>query len=71
VSPVAGVICLRKPGERVSAGEALMELRTDDPDRFDAARQALAAAVSIGPEPPTIHPLVAEIIHWPPLLPVL
>jgi len=63
VSPVAGVICLKKPGERVSAGEALMELRTDDPDRFGAAQQALATAVSMGPEPPTLRPLVAEIIR--------
>jgi len=62
VSPVAGVICLRKPGERVSAGEPVFELRTDDPNRFAAAKEALAAAVSIGPEPPTARPLIADLI---------
>jgi len=63
VSPVAGVICLRKPGERVSAGEPVLELRTHDPDRFAAAEAVLVDAVAIGPEPSTPHPLVADIIR--------
>jgi len=63
VSPVAGVICLRKPGERVSAGEPLLELRSDDPQRFAAAEAALAGAIAIGPEPPTPHPLIANTIR--------
>jgi len=63
VSPVAGVICLKRPGERVSAGDPLFELHTDDPTRFEAAQQALSTAVSIGPEPPTPQPLVAQTIR--------
>ncbi len=63
VSAVAGVICLRKPGQRVSAGEPLLELRTDDPERFTDARAALAEAVAVGPEPRSNSPLVADIIR--------
>ena len=34
VSAAAGVICLAKPGDRVEAGQPLLELRADDPARF-------------------------------------
>jgi len=63
VSPVAGVICLKKPGERVSAGDPILELHTDDPQRFPTAEQALSTAVSIGPEPPTPRPLIQATIR--------
>jgi len=62
VSPVAGVVCLKKPGERVSAGEPVLELRTDEPGRFESARAALSTALNVGPEPPTPKPLVADRI---------
>jgi thymidine phosphorylase len=52
VSASAGVICLVKPGEPVEAGQPLLELRADDPARFERARAALAAAIGIGPHPP-------------------
>jgi len=60
VSAAAGVICLAKPGDAVTAGQPLLELRTDDPDRLDRARAALAGAVSVGPVPP---PLVDPVIE--------
>ncbi len=63
VSAVAGVICVRKPGERVSSGEPVLELRTDDADKFAAAKAALHDAFSIGPEPPSARPLIAETLH--------
>jgi thymidine phosphorylase len=52
VSAAAGLICLAKPGDQVEAGQPVLELRGDDPDRFDRARQALAGAIEIGNEPP-------------------
>ncbi|HEX9066163.1 MAG TPA: thymidine phosphorylase, partial [Streptosporangiaceae bacterium] len=52
VSAGAGIICLAKPGEQVSRGQPVLELRTDEPERFERARQALAAGIEIGPEPP-------------------
>ncbi|MHA7280360.1 thymidine phosphorylase [Arthrobacter sp. MDT2-2] len=46
----AGVRMHAKPGALVRAGEPLMTLLTDTPDRFDRAREALADAVVIAPE---------------------
>jgi thymidine phosphorylase len=62
VSPTAGVICLVKPGSAVEAGQPLLELRGDDPTRFDRAREALAGAIEIGSEPPEPAGLVLERI---------
>jgi thymidine phosphorylase len=58
VSASAGVICLAKPGERVAAGQPVLELRADDQARFGRARDALAGALEIGPEPPPAGPVV-------------
>ncbi|WP_026549954.1 thymidine phosphorylase [Arthrobacter sp. Br18] len=46
----AGVRLHAKPGAVVRAGEPLMTLLTDTPERFDRARDALAGAVTIAPE---------------------
>ncbi|RJT80988.1 thymidine phosphorylase [Arthrobacter cheniae] len=46
----AGVRLHAKPGAQVRAGEPLMTLLTDTPDKFDRAREALADAVVIAPE---------------------
>ncbi len=62
VSASAGVLCLAKPGERVAAGQAVLELRADDETRFARAAEALAGAIEIGPEPPAAAPLVIERI---------
>jgi thymidine phosphorylase len=60
VDPAAGVVCLAKPGDTVDVGQPLLELHTDDPHRFDAARAALAGAIDIGPQPPPARPLIIE-----------
>jgi thymidine phosphorylase len=62
VSAAAGVICLAKPGERVSAGQPLLELRADDEGRFGRALDALAGAVEIGARPPEPAPVLLERI---------
>jgi thymidine phosphorylase len=62
VSAAAGVLCLAKPGEWVEAGQPVLELRADDESRFGRARDALTAAIEIGPEPPAAAPLVLERI---------
>ncbi|WP_104180151.1 thymidine phosphorylase [Arthrobacter sp. B0490] len=46
----AGVRLHAKPGALVRAGEPLLTLLTDTPDKFDRAREALADAVVIAPE---------------------
>ena len=51
VDPAAGVLCLVKPGEQVSRGQPVLELRSNDPGRVAGALQALENAVGIGPDP--------------------
>ncbi|WP_026544277.1 thymidine phosphorylase [Arthrobacter sp. 35/47] len=46
----AGVRLHAKPGAMVRAGEPLMTLLTDTPEKFDRAREALETAVVIAPE---------------------
>ncbi|AMM32071.1 Thymidine phosphorylase [Sinomonas atrocyanea] len=46
----AGVRLHAKPGATVRAGEPLMTLLTDTPERFGRAREALEGAVTIAPE---------------------
>ena len=62
VSAAAGVLCLAKPGERVEAGQPVLELRADEETRFARAREALAGGIEIGPEPAPAGPLVIERI---------
>jgi thymidine phosphorylase len=44
----AGVVLHAKPGDRVTAGQPLMSLLTDDTDRFARAEQALEGGYDIG-----------------------
>ena len=61
VSAAAGVVLFAKPGDEVRAGEPLLELHTDDADRFASAEEALAGGFDIGdPYEPT--PLVIDRI---------
>jgi thymidine phosphorylase len=50
VSAAAGVVLRAKPGDRVVAGQPLLELHADDETRFDRALQALDGGYDIGPE---------------------
>ncbi len=62
VSAAAGVLYLAKPGERVEAGQPVLELRADDEALLAGARAALAGAIEVGDEPPPSAPLVIERI---------
>jgi thymidine phosphorylase len=63
VSAAAGIICLVKPGEKVTRGQPILELRTDEKSRFDIATQALDGAATISDhQPPRPAPLVIEHI---------
>jgi thymidine phosphorylase len=62
VSAAAGVICLAKPGDRIEAGQPLLELRADDPGRFAAALDALAGAAAVADEPPAPVSVVIEVV---------
>ena len=62
VSATAGVVCQAKVGDRVHAGEPVVELLTDDADRFPEARAALDGGIEIGPEAAPARPLILETI---------
>ncbi len=61
VSAAAGVICLAKPGDRVQAGQPVLELRADEADRFGPALAALDGAVTISDHAITLR-------HIPPVI---
>jgi len=63
VSPSAGIVCLKKPGDSVEVGEPVLELHTDEPHRFDAARAALGRALSVEREPHEPKPLILDRIR--------
>ncbi|MEU9127349.1 thymidine phosphorylase [Kitasatospora sp. NPDC048540] len=46
----AGVEIHAKPGETVTAGQPLLTLHTDTPERYDYAMEALAGGITISPE---------------------
>ena len=50
VQPAAGVVLHAKPGDAVTAGQPLLTLQTDTPERFDRARAALEDAWDITDE---------------------
>jgi thymidine phosphorylase len=63
VSAAAGVICLAKPGEAVQAGQPLLELRADEPERFGPALAALdgAATISANGPPAPVSPVIEHV----------
>jgi thymidine phosphorylase len=62
VSAAAGVICLAKPGDRVQAGQPLLELRADDPERFGPALAALNGAAEVSERRPALP--VSPVIEY-------
>ena len=62
VSPAAGVEMLAKPGDRVTAGAALLRLHTDEPARIERALAALDGAVRVGDAAPARGDLVLDRI---------
>ena len=64
VSPTAGVVCLAKPGEYVEAGQPLLQLHCDEPDKFTFALNALDSAIDIGDQPSDLFPLILDRIAY-------
>ncbi|MGH9246140.1 MAG: thymidine phosphorylase [Acidimicrobiales bacterium] len=62
VSPTAGVVCRAKPGDQVTAGQPVLELHTDEPDRLAAALEALSGAIEVGASPPPPRRLLLDRI---------
>jgi pyrimidine-nucleoside phosphorylase len=62
VDLAAGVVVLRKPGDRVSAGDPVMELHFNT-GRVDEAAELAAGAITIGDETPVHPPLIRDHVH--------
>ncbi len=58
----AGVVLRARPGDRVTAGQPLLELHTDQPERIERALAALDGAVTIGAAPANL-PLIIDRIE--------
>jgi pyrimidine-nucleoside phosphorylase len=59
----AGLKVIRKPGERVSAGEPVLELHYNDPARLPGAVALVADAIEVGDEAPADVPLVLGWVY--------
>ncbi|MGX6606883.1 thymidine phosphorylase [Micromonosporaceae bacterium Da 78-11] len=62
VSFGAGIQLRVKPGDRVKAGDVLLELRADDADRIPSARKTAAGAIQLGSVAPAPSKLVLDRI---------
>jgi thymidine phosphorylase len=62
VSFGAGIVLHAKPGDPVTAGQPLMELHADEPERFDRALEALDGGWEIGSSAPA-RQLVLDTIR--------
>jgi thymidine phosphorylase len=62
VQAAAGIELHAKPGDRVTRGQALFTLHTDEPARFDRAIEALDGSWSIADSAPARGPLIVERI---------
>jgi thymidine phosphorylase len=58
----AGLLIHRRPGEPVTAGQALFTLTTETPERFEAAMAELDGGWSLGDEAPPRRPLLIDRI---------
>ncbi|VVJ24394.1 Pyrimidine-nucleoside phosphorylase (EC [Amycolatopsis camponoti] len=63
VQAAAGILCLAKPGSRVTEGEPLLELHTDTPDAVPAALAALEGGFTVADSAPEPGPIVRETIR--------
>ena len=62
VDHAVGVVCLRKRGDRVAAGDALAEVYARDAESARREVAAVAAAYRIEDEPPPQTPIVLDVV---------
>ncbi len=62
VDPAVGILVLKKPGEAVHAGEAVFEIHHNVPG-LAAAVARLRQSYCIGDDPPTLKPLLMEVVE--------
>jgi pyrimidine-nucleoside phosphorylase len=63
VDPAVGIMVLAKPGERLTAGDPILELHIRDRSRLGAAEPLATRAIVIGDQPPPSQPLIVGEVH--------
>jgi thymidine phosphorylase len=63
IDHAVGVVCLRKRGEEVAAGEPLAEIHARDDATAGTAEASLLAAYEIRSGDPAPQPLVLDVIR--------
>ncbi|MEO0265805.1 MAG: thymidine phosphorylase [candidate division WOR-3 bacterium] len=63
VDPTVGLVLYKKVGDEVQKGEAIMEIRYNDEQKFQEALPFLVQSYEINHEPPAKLPVVLEVIE--------
>jgi thymidine phosphorylase len=58
----AGILIAKKPGEKVRAGDTILELLYNDEHGLDEAVELAQTAIQIAVEPPMVRPLVLGVV---------
>jgi thymidine phosphorylase len=62
VDHAVGIVCLRKRGDTVTAGEPLAELHVRTDETATLAAQELLAAYEFADEPPPERPVILDVL---------
>jgi pyrimidine-nucleoside phosphorylase len=65
IDPGAGLLLHVKPGDRVTAGDPLVELHIGRHGRSEEARALLSAGLAVGDAPPSPAPLILGAVEQP------
>ncbi len=63
IDPAAGIVLRQKPGDRVEAGQPVLDLHFDDGPAIEEAVQLAASALTVGEAAPAQAPLVMAWLH--------
>ncbi|MBQ7444642.1 MAG: thymidine phosphorylase [Clostridia bacterium] len=63
IDPAAGLILGKKKGDKVSVGDTLATLLSDDENSFEAAKNIFLGAITFSETKPEMPPLVAKIVR--------
>jgi thymidine phosphorylase len=62
IDHAVGILCRKKRGDAVAAGEPLAEIHAHDEASADEAAADVVAAFELGDEPPRARPIVLDTI---------
>mgnify|MGYP002561381989 FL=1 len=63
IDPTAGILLVKKTGDRVTVGDTLCTLYTSKREALAPAAARYAAAIAVGDAPPETKPLIYDIVR--------